>query len=178
MSAVAVLLVLIVLAIIGGGAGYYYTKKKNPAAADANAVPTAITSTTATNPVATPTSTVEATPAAPNTIATTNTTTPVASVASAPTSSTNLAPAVLPTDGYSFNSGMDSGGNDIRREWPANVSKLKSSCSADTVCRGFNTNGYLKRAIRQSNQWDNLGAGNVAWDPNTPVEERGLYVKL
>lgn len=80
-------------------------------------------------------------------------------------------------DSYRFAAGKDSGGGDIRREWPASVASLKATCSHEATCMGFNTNGYLKRSIQPEAKWDTLGIWNTLWDASTPVAERGLYIK-
>lgn len=71
---------------------------------------------------------------------------------------------------YDFILGFDFEGNDIMRIRDASVEKLKTLSDLIPYCRGFNTNGFLKRFICL----DNL----VEWPNEFDPEERcGLYVK-
>jgi len=70
-------------------------------------------------------------------------------------------------DNYQFYQGRDSGGNDLRRN-DGNVEALAEWCNQQPACKGFNSNGWMKRAIKPQNQW-------TRWtrDPN-----KGFYVKI
>lgn len=50
-------------------------------------------------------------------------------------------------DNYVFIQGMDSGGNDIGNGPANDIAQLKSLCDANPLCKGFNTNGWLKGKI-------------------------------
>jgi hypothetical protein len=67
---------------------------------------------------------------------------------------------------YDFHPFMDSGGNDITNV-TGDVPQMQDWCSANTECLGFNTNGWMKRAIQPQSEWQ-------SW---TDDSLKGLYVK-
>jgi hypothetical protein len=70
-------------------------------------------------------------------------------------------------EAYVFYQGMDSNGNDIVHHPNKSVEQLKTLCSANVFCKGFNSNGWLKLKINPKNTW-----GSWTTDP-----QKGLFVK-
>ncbi len=71
--------------------------------------------------------------------------------------------------GYTFYPFKDSAGSDLNLQaaMANNSTGLKAYCSANPLCKGFNTNGWTKTAIQPSAQWSNF----------TTDSTKGLYVK-
>lgn len=56
--------------------------------------------------------------------------------------------------GFTFNSKMDSGGNDIGKlPISGNWTALAAACAANPYCKGTNTNGWWKHTILAQAQW-------------------------
>lgn len=72
-------------------------------------------------------------------------------------------------NGYTFIQGKDSSGNDIGRQKSLidNIPGLKKWCTARANCKGFNTSGYMKYAVRPIQ--------NMKTWSSDPV--KGFYVK-
>ena len=62
---------------------------------------------------------------------------------------------------------MDSPEGDIVQR-SGNVEQLKAACLADPNCKGFNTNGWMKKIILPESRW-------VRWTNDTA---QGMYIKL
>jgi len=77
----------------------------------------------------------------------------------------NLAPHDI--DGYTFQPGLDSVGNDIANGG-RNIERLARACDERPDAVGFNTDGFLKHAIAPRQQWTAM--------PN-PNGNEGLYVR-
>lgn len=71
---------------------------------------------------------------------------------------------------YKFHQGKDSSGGDLshRSELADNITGLQSWCSAESTCKGFNTNGFFKTSIQPEAQWKQ-------W---TTDPKKGLYTKV
>merc|ERR1719408_654113 len=54
---------------------------------------------------------------------------------------------------YEKKGGKDSGGSNIRRVPEASVADLEDACSEDPACAGFNTDGWLKKAIQAEDKF-------------------------
>jgi len=71
---------------------------------------------------------------------------------------------------YDFYQGKDSPGKNIRNllseAQGAGVEYYAEWCNQQAACKGFNSNGWVKKAIRNQRRWSNIN------DPN-----KGLYVK-
>ena len=87
-----------------------------------------------------------------------------------------VAPTLLPgcvksttVPSYQFCAGLDSDGGDIGQSanLANNITGLANACDANSTCRGFNTNGWLKNTIADQPKW-------VKW---TTDPAKGLYVK-
>lgn len=92
------------------------------------------------------------------------------------TSTPVSAPVILPgcskstvVPSYQFCQGQDSAGNDIGQSanLADNITGLASACDNNSLCRGFNTNGWLKNSIMDQSKWTKWSS-----DP-----AKGLYVK-
>ncbi len=70
-------------------------------------------------------------------------------------------------DSYTFHPGMDSSKDDLKQVKGKTVDELKAECSRLAACKGFNTNGFLKTAIKPQDQWQK-------WSDDP---KKGLYVK-
>ena len=70
-------------------------------------------------------------------------------------------------DKFDFYPMMDSSGNDIKRSNRGNIKAFATECNADPNCRGFNSNGWLKRVVRRQSEWSK-------W---TNDKTKGFYVK-
>lgn len=90
--------------------------------------------------------------------------------------STPVTPVILPgcskstvVPSYQFCQGQDSAGNDIGQSanLADNITGLASACDNNSLCRGFNTNGWLKNSIMDQSKWTKWSS-----DP-----AKGLYVK-
>lgn len=77
---------------------------------------------------------------------------------------------------YIFLPGKDSVGYDIITLYDLNINKLKLICDLDPVCSGFNSYGFIKYKINQTN---NLI--NIPYIPHKNINlksgESGLYIK-
>jgi len=49
--------------------------------------------------------------------------------------------------------GKDSGGGNIKKMTEASIAELEAACSDDATCVGFNTAGYLKKALKDEGDW-------------------------
>lgn len=71
---------------------------------------------------------------------------------------------------FQFYPSAESLGGDLyhRPDLANNIEELKKVCKNDPECRGFNTDGWFKKAITSQDQWANLMVGTG----------RGLYIKM
>jgi len=54
---------------------------------------------------------------------------------------------------YEKKEGKDSGGGNIKKLEEATIAELEAACSDDAACVGFNTAGYLKKALKDEGDW-------------------------
>lgn len=60
----------------------------------------------------------------------------------------------MPAREYVFYQGLDSGGNDIRKDTNKDdIERLKEQCDKEEKCIGFNTNGWLKNLLIPFTKW-------------------------
>lgn len=69
--------------------------------------------------------------------------------------------------GYVFTPFKDSSGNDIHNK-RGSLPDMMAHCDSLPECKGFNTNGWMKKALRPENQWNTWTA-----DP-----DKGFYAKI
>ena len=69
---------------------------------------------------------------------------------------------------YKFNKGKDAHGNDIEqlKGLKNNIKGLRKWCNENSKCKGFNSNGYMKRAI-----------GYAKIENRFPGPRQGIYIK-
>ena len=95
-----------------------------------------------------------------------------------------LAPTCVPPpigDQYMLYQGKDSSGNDIKKSTERGRIEFAIECLRDNNCKGFNTNGYLKRSIKPYDQLNKVSSfdkrceGIFVKKPNASMRPNAPY---